>query len=495
MALVTHNMQGRYTDTGQDVPAARASEGLLAVAVVLLLPILLYLVNLAPYERLLYPASNLAVALYLFSRRSPWYAGHLILIFCFVSLVRRLVDAQAGWDAQSPVLLTPYVCGSLAAIDFLNYWLRRQPRNIGPFLLILLAIAYGVVLAMAHGRVLAALVDLLKWGLGPTFAVYILAQGSGQAKIRTVVENCLVWAGTAMAIYGICQFIQPTSWDSLWAYSVIDSGMESLGHPSPFEMRAFSTMNSPGSFGAIMCCGIILALKRRIAIALPAATLMAIGLAIAQYRAVWAATAIGIALIIFARPGALRPSNLLAAGVVVLALCSSTLVPGVRQAIIQRAATLNNISTDVSFEDRLSQYQRLSSDGELLIGNGLGLNGSARKMDDLPRLVIDGGLIEILRSLGTIVGAAYLLAIGILVVRMFRRNPAVAHDVDFDRALVVATFVQLPMGSVQVGEIGFCAWMYIGFALAALSSVPAYMRRNRFPVATSRSNGVVETAL
>jgi hypothetical protein len=466
------------TDSNAIRPAT-VGEGVLVVGVVLVAPLLLYAINLASVERLLYPASNLALAAYLFTRRSAWYTGHIVLIFCFVSLARRLVDAQAGWDAQNPVLLTPYLCGSLAGIEFLNYWLRRQPRNLGPLLIILLAIVYGAVLAMIDGRILAAMVDILKWGLGPVFAVYILSQGRSQAYTRKVVEGCLLWAGTAMALYGICQFIQPTPWDTLWANNVIDTGMNSLGRPAPFEMRTFSTMNSPGSFGAIMCCAILLALKRRMLIVLPTASLMAIGLAIAQYRAVWAATVLGVVLIMVSRPRALRPANIVAACLLALALCSTALVPGIHDALVQRAASLNSISTDDSFEDRLAQYERLSTDDQLIGGIGLGLNGSARKMDDLPRLVIDGGLIEIIRSIGVLVGTAYLLALGILVVRMFRREPAAAHDVDFDRALVVATFVQLPMGSVQVGEIGFCAWMYIGFGLATLAAAREQARALR----------------
>jgi hypothetical protein len=452
------------------VRPATVGEGLAVVSVVLLLPIALYAVHLVAVERLLYPATNLALAAYLFTRRSAWYTGQVVLIFCFVSLVRRLVDAQIGFDQQSPVLLTPYLCGALAFMEFLNYWLRPNPRNIGPFLVLLLAVSYGAVLAIGGGRILAALTDVLKWGIGPVFAVFILAQGSGQALTRKVVEHSLVWAGVAMALYGIAQFIQPTPWDTQWANSMVEGGMNSLGVPVPFGMRTFSTMNSPGSFGAMMCVGILLALKRPMWLAVPAASLMAIGLAIAQYRAVWAATVVGIALIAVSRPGAFRPSNIVAAGVLVLALCSTALVPGIRDALVQRAASLNSISTDDSFEDRLGQYEKLSTDDQLITGIGLGLTGSARKMDDLPRLVIDGGLIEILRSIGLVVGTAYLLALGVAVVRSFRREPAVAQDVDFDRAIIVSTFIQLPMGSVQIGEIGFCAWMYLGFALATLAA-------------------------
>jgi hypothetical protein len=286
-----------------------------------------------------------------------------------------------------------------------------------------------------------------------------------------------------MAIYGVFQFISPTSWDTLWAYGVIDSGMASLGYPAPFQMRTFGTMNSPGSFGAIMCSGIVVALKRRMLVAIPTVTLMATGLALCQYRAVWAATVVAIALIVVARPQALRPSNVLAAVLVALAMCSAALVPGIRDAVTQRAASLNNISTDTSFEDRLSQYQRLARTDELLLGVGLGINGSARKMDQLPREVIDGGLIEIARGFGMIVGSVYLGALGTLIGCMFRRAHSVGRDVDYDRALVLATFIQLPMGSVQIGEIGFCAWMYIGFGLAALSGV------RRFPIAVQHASG------
>jgi hypothetical protein len=469
---------------------ARVSEGICVLSSVLLIPILFYVAHIAQYERYLYPAVNFALAAYLFKRRSPWYAGHTLLLFCFVSLVRRLVDAQAGFDAQNPVLLTPYLCGALAAIDFLNYWLRRQPRYLGPLLLILFTILYGTGLAIVGGRVSAGLVDLLKWGFGPVFAVYILTQGRDQAKTRAVVEGCLVWAGAAMAIYGVLQFINPTSWDTTWAYGVIESGMGSLGYPAPFQMRTFSTMNSPGSFGAIMCSGIVIALKRRMPVAIPTVTLMAIGLALCQYRAVWAATVVAIVLIVVARPQqALRPANILAAFLVLLAMSSAALVPGIRDAVAQRAASLNNINSDTSFEDRVSQYQRLARNDQLLVGVGLGINGSARKLDQLPREVIDGGLIEIAKGLGIIMGAVYLGALGVLIGCLFRRGGSAGKDLDYDRALVVATFIQLPMGSVQIGEIGFCAWMYIGFGLAALSSL------RRIPAAVQQGTAVSRTSV
>ena len=151
-----------------------AGEGIAVLLVVLVLPVGLYLGGVAPQARLLYPVLNLIVAAYLYERRSPWYAAHCLLIFCCVSLVRRLIDSQAGFDPSNPVLLTPYLCCLLTAGAFIEYWSRRQPRGLAPFLVLFACIAYGTALAMLDGRIRSSLVDVLKWSVGPLFAVYLL---------------------------------------------------------------------------------------------------------------------------------------------------------------------------------------------------------------------------------------------------------------------------------------------------------------------------------
>ncbi len=126
-------------------------DGVIVVATVLAFPIGLYAVHRASWVQLGYPAANFLLAGYLFMRRSPWYAGHIVLVFCFVALVRRLVDAQAGWNPSSPVLLTPYICCLFATLGFIRYWSVPRPRYIGVYLCMLACIAYGVVLAVYQG--------------------------------------------------------------------------------------------------------------------------------------------------------------------------------------------------------------------------------------------------------------------------------------------------------------------------------------------------------
>jgi hypothetical protein len=446
-----------------------AFEGSVVVLTVLVFPVALYAAHKAGHAQILYPAANVLLALCLYARRSPWYAGQCVLLFCFVSLVRRLVDAQAGWNPSSPVLLTPYLCCLLATLGFLRYWLQSNPRYIGVFLCMLLCIAYGVAMAMYQGRTLASLVDALKWSFGPIYAVYLLSEAERHAELRRVIENCLVWASAVMGAYGVVQYVILPVWDAEWMRNVAQLGMDSIGQPEPFAVRVFSTMNSPGSFGIVMMAGIVLGLKRGMFVVALTIPLMLIGLALCQYRSLWAATAVAVAMVVFQRRAALPLANILvlvAMGVVALGTIAS--VPRIREAIVHRAHTLTKLKSDESLKSRLAQYSDLARNDNLVAGEGLALNGASRRLDKGKVAAIDGALIEIWRGMGVFVGTTFLLCIGVLVVSLLFLPPSLGSDIYYDRAIILATFIQLPMGSVHTGEMGFDAWMFIGFGLAAL---------------------------
>jgi hypothetical protein len=443
-----------------------AGEGIAVVVVVLLLPVGMYLAGVAPQARLVYPALNLIVAAYLYERRSPWYAAHCLLIFCCVSLVRRLIDSQAGFDPSNPVLLTPYLCCLLTAGAFIEYWTRRQPRGLAPFLVLLACIAYGTALAMLDGRIRSSLVDVLKWSVGPLFAVYLLRNSDRIAQIRAVFEPCVIAVSIAMALYGIAQFANPAPWDATWMRGVLELGFNSIGQPEPFQLRVFSTMNSPGAFGAILSAGVVLALKRRLPVCLMCVAPMLVGLALCQYRSLWAATALAIVLVAIAPSVSVRRTNILALFLAGLALASTALSPQIRDAVVQRATSLTELEGDESLRKRLDQYGEFFQHDNLIVGDGLAINGASRRLDNRPNTEIDGAIIEIYRAMGVIVGTAFILAIALLVVSLFRAASAVGGPIYFDRAIVAALFVQFPIGTVNVGELGFCAWAFMGFGLA-----------------------------
>jgi len=444
------------------------AEGAAVVFTAVLLPVFLYAADAAPFGRLLYPALNFVLAGFLFFRRSPWYAAHCLLVFCFMSLARRLIDDQAGFDASNPALLTPYLCCLYTAISFFEYWSRPRPKKLGPFLVLLGCIAYGTSLALLDGRFRSSIVDVLKWTVGPLFAVYLLSNRESIPGLRRIFEPTLIFAAVVLSLYGVAQFVSPASWDANWVRGVAELGFNSLGRPEPFGLRVFSTMNSPGAFGAILSAGIVLALKRRLLVCLVCVVPMLVGLALCQYRSLWAATALAIVLVAVAPSAGVRRTNILALFLAALALASTALSPQIRDVVIQRASTLTELEGDESLRKRLEQYNEVLQHDNLIIGDGLAINGASRRLDNRAVVEIDGALIEVYRAMGVFVGTAFVLALAVLVAGLFRAAPAAAgSDIYYDRAIVVALFVLFPIGTVHVGEIGFCGWNFLGLGLAA----------------------------
>ena len=331
-------------------------------------------------------------------------------------------------------------------------------------------IAYGTALALLDGRFRSSIVDVLKWSIGPLFAVYLLANRDHIPGLRRVFEPCLIASAVVMSLYGVAQFSSPASWDANWVRGVAELGFNSLGTPEPFQLRVFSTMNSPGAFGAILSAAIVLALKRRLPVCLACVAPMLVGLALCQYRSLWVATAFAIVLVAVAPSAGVRRANILALVLAALALASTALSPQIRDAVIERASTLTELEGDESLRRRLEQYREVLEHDNLILGDGLAINGASRRLDNRAVVEIDGALIEVYRAMGVFVGSAFMLAIAALVAGLFRAVPGNGSHIYYDRAIVLALFAQFPIGTVHVGEIGFCAWNFLGFGLAARAS-------------------------
>lgn len=445
-----------------------AAEGFVAAGVAIVLPVLMYAAHLGAVAKLAYPGLAFVAAGVFYYRRSPWYVGLTIWLFCATPLVRRLVDEQAGWDASNPVLLAPYLACSFAALALGGFLMRRPAATLGSFVLVIACIGYGLFLAMASGRVFSGIVDAMKWSAGPLMAVYLLSEAQRVDRLHRSATLALTIAAPLMAAYGIAQYFSPTKWDADWMVNVQSLGLDSIGVPEPFALRVFGTMNSPGSLATILMAGILVTLQRRFIYALPSLGVMVLGLLLTQYRAVWAGTLIGILYLSFAGNARLRFQVLAAAALSIFVISSSALVPQVQTAISQRINSIGNLRGDESGQSRSHQYDEFLSDdsGDMITGAGLAIDGASRRLDGKTTTVIDSGFIEIFTALGIGIGTLLIVGVAGSIATSFSRYAEATSDMILYRAIALSLFCQLPFGNVFVGESGFCGWVFLGLAAA-----------------------------
>lgn len=462
-------------------PARRVwlCEGTFAFAIALVVPLLLCMAGLGPSLRVLSPAITTCAAGVLFFRRSPWYVGLCVWSFCSTPLIRRLIDAQAGWDPSNPALLSPYLACAFAGLTAVHLMAKapRGPRHAAPFLLMLVCVAYGLVLAVLGDRTLSGLVDAMKWSAGPLVALHVLHNGEMRLAYRKVLAASLLFAVPLMSAYGIAQYVNPMPWDVEWMENAKSLGLDSIGTPQPFDVRVFATMNSPGSFGALLAFGILIAFQSRLLVMLPVTILGAVALMLTQYRSVWMATLIGVAYIVML--GSRRSYGRMVGvfAVVAIALGLTALAPQMQDNIVERFQTLGTLSADESGEDRLHQYVSFFSSGsgsssDAIVGEGLASFGAFRSLDKKATTVTDSGIIEIFSVYGIVFGTIFLLCLGAIVAVVFSsvRKP----ETDLYRGATIAFLCLIPFGSIFVGETGFCAWLLLGLAVAfANASAPS----------------------
>ena len=451
----------------------------LAAVIALAVPLALFVGGYGAVNRLLYPALAFAAAIYLFRKQSPWFVGLCLWLFCAAPLIRRLTDLEIGWDPASPVLLAPYLACLLAGLSLLPYALRDRPSFVTPFIVILIVIAYGAVVASVNGRPLSAAVDLLKWSVGPLMAVHLLRMTDMRPSIHRAVVNSLIVAGPAMGIYGAMQFIDPAIWDRNWMVDALMSqGLNSIGNPAPFEVRVFSTMNSPSSLAGMLMVAIIVTLGRPLLAAAPAVLLMMLGLALSQYRSMWAGTMLGMCYVFMAAPARDKIRLGAVGAALVFATGLLTLVPEMNRTLTSRLQTLTQLSSDVSREDRMAEWANFLERGdELLLGSGIGI--ASASFDGQNRQVIDNGIVEIFSAFGIFGGLAFLGAFLAIIYLMFTKAKHAPREMIFYRAVVVAGAAQLAFVRAVVGESGFGTWLFMGLALSSMIQVgPGRERRD-----------------
>lgn len=423
--------------------------------------------------RLLFPAAAFVLGLaFVLNDRVTAYMGLTLWLFVLTPLARRLVDLDTGYQQVNLLMLAPYAAAS-ASLLALPALLR--PGRVLPggnaFLLLAGAAGYGLVLAIAGGRLSSGIFDAMRWVFPPCFALLLVLSRPPLPVLRAHLEAFFALALILTGLYGLFQFLAAPAWDAYW---MTQSEMNSIGSPEPYRIRVFSTLNSPGSYSFYLLGGLLLIVASRSKLWAPALALGLVALALTLVRSTWLAFVLGLLVMAAAGPARARPRILALGLAAALAAPLALAHPEVGPLIEERLTSLTRLAGDVSAFERANGYAFLLAElDEAPFGAGLAVNGTYASYADGGRSrVIDGGPIEIFLALGLLGGAAYLLAIARLLFLALRQGLARPELAGY-AATCIASLLLLSSGTTTIGEIGMVFWVCMAVLLSA-GLRPAY---------------------
>jgi hypothetical protein len=422
---------------------------------------------------LLYPLGTLLVGGLLYFRHPALYVGFVWWVWFLSPEVRRLVDYQSGWHPQSTVGLAPYLVAGFALFTLL----RHSPKlRVFPFLSIGMACA-GLFYSLGIGALFVGLssaaFDMLSWLVPVVIAFHFMVHWRDYPDYRRVTERAFSWGLLVMGLYGVLQFVDPPAWDRSW---MINADMGVIGSPEPFQVRVFSTLNSPGPLAVVLAAGILVLLSSGRLRNWPAISAGYAGLLLSMVRSVWGTLIIG-ALLLIAQGGRSRPRLIVALVATVLILWPLLSFGPVSNVIAERLQSLESLEQDTSFIARLQTYKDLAPQALFEVrGMGMGSTGVATKLTTAGTLIegsltqlggLDIGIMAIPITLGWpgsllyVGGSVWLL---LYTLRGAKRSDAFAMAC---RAIVIMMLAQFMFGNVATGVNGMILWGFLGLSAAA----------------------------
>lgn len=390
--------------------------------------------------------------------------------------VRRVVDLSTGYHDPSLILVAAPLA-SLAALPSIRH-LRRMglSRVVRPLLVATVAIAVGYAVGAVRVGLQPATAALLVWAVPVLFGLQVVAVSDDVIELRATVERFLVWSALIIGIYSVIQFYVVPPWDAMW---MEHAPMSSIGSPEPFQIRVFSTLNSPGPLAAFLAAAVLCLSDARHSLRLPAQLAGYAGLALSLVRAAWIAWLLGIVVVLVTGRPRARTTALVAVALITVGVLQ---ISGPLQRVVaDRIDETREGQQDDSFVARMDLHQemvpRLVDD---VVGNGLGATGRASALDaDGPGdlAVLDSGLIDFGYSLGLPIG---LLALGALTFGgMDLARIGLRHDIVSAGVVAggLSVLVQLLFGNALTGIGGITFFLLWGLAVREILDAQQRPRR------------------
>jgi len=415
----------------------------------------------------LFPLGSVAVGLFLYFRAPVLYIGYVWWVFFLCSLVRRIIDQQSGYVTPGRWNTTSLLVTSICLITLVKYLPKISRQGGLPFLLSLLAIAYGCLVGLINGRPdLQFFIGAMGWLIPIVFSFHLFTNWQDYPQYRQVMQRTFVVGVLVMGGYGILQYCTAPEWDRFYMNNLDAS---SFGQPFPFEIRVFGTQGSPQDFANTMMAGLILILSSNEPLRFAASGAGYITFLLTAARAVWLGWVAGLFAFLPALSLKLQMRLILTILLMALMIVPLSNIEPFATPIQQRLASLSDTQSgdDVSLQERTQGYEDLLAIALTeVVGSGIGGQGRA-----LPASAIggsDSGILPLLFTLGWLGTLPYLMGIGLIVYSLFQtkesRNDPFSSA---SRAIVFASIAQVGFNNIFATDATMILWSFLGIGMAA----------------------------
>jgi O-Antigen ligase len=463
--IVFQSSTATFTETNQ-LPTASTKQAWLVIGIWGVFIALCLLIRGGRLLIPLFPLSSVAVGLFLYFRAPALYVGYTWWLFFVGALIRRIIDQQSGYVTPGRWGTTALLVASISLITLVQYLPKTHRHGGMPFLLSLLGVTYGCLIGLVTGTLnLRFIIGAMGWVIPIVFSFHLFTNWHYYPQYRQAIQRSFVWGALVMGCYGIFQYCVAPEWDRFYLNNILVS---SFGSPFPFEIRVFSTQDSPQSFGMFMMASLILLLSSNGVIQLPASGAGYVAFLLSAARSGWLGWA--AALLAFLPSLKLKFQLRIVLTMVLIAMLVIPLanMEPFSEPIQQRFESFSEGENDVSLEARKAGYQDLL--GVALtefVGGGIG-GRLGRKLPESSIGGADSGILPLLFSLGWFGAVPYLSGIFLMLYRLLttqgsRQDPFSSAS----RAIVFGSLAQVGLNNIFAGEMAMVLWGFLGIGMAA----------------------------
>jgi hypothetical protein len=449
-------------------PEKRAAQSWIVIAGFLLLIATCYFGGAAGLLRLVFPATSLLVAVFLYLRHPILYIGFTWWIWFLTPFLTRLVDYRIGWDPTRQMLVAPYLVVFVTIATFIKHLPRAVHQGGLPFVLGFIGVFYGCLIGLIFNQPISVIRGFLDWLSPIIFAFHLFMNWRDYPSYRQHIQRVFLWGVLILGAYGIYQFVVAPEWDRYW---LIESKMfTSAGDPVPFGMRVWSTLHSSGPFGSVMQAGLLLLFTSSGPLIFPASAAGYLSFLLSQVRTNWGGWLLGIIIILGSVKARIQMRLIMI--ILVMAMCVVPLVTiePISKVVTTRLESFSNLEKDSSFQDRSATYER-SLNLALSTGLGSGLGNTWKvneKTGQIEVVVIDSGILDMFFTLGWFGAIPYVGGLILILVSVSQYTEGQFDSfVSASRAIGISSCAQLIIYSGMLSVSGMIMWGFLAMAMAA----------------------------